>query len=86
MEMYAIRDKKAETFFQPMYMPHHASAVRQFSTAIQKGEGDLANYPDDFDLYYIGTYDQKTAMHSNVTPELIITGKAIKNPPAPRPA
>lgn len=79
MEMFAVKDKKADQFFQPIYVIHRAQAVRQFSTAVQKGEGDMHLYPDDFDLYYIGTYDQQTAIHNNVTPELIAQGKAFVN-------
>lgn len=79
MEMFAIRDKKADQFFPPIYAHHHAQAVRQFSTAVQKSEGDLHLYPEDFDLYFIGTYDQQTATHHNVTPEVIAQGKAFSN-------
>jgi len=79
MEMYAVKDKKADQFYQPIYTAHHAQAVRQFQTAIQKSDGDLHNFPGDFDLFYIGSYDQQTATHKNVTPELVAQGKALTN-------
>lgn len=57
LKMYAVRDAKAETFNPPFYKHTHGEAERDFVTLVNDGKSTLNQYPDDFDLYYIGSYD-----------------------------
>ncbi len=60
--MTAIRDSKAESFNQPMLHRTLAEAERQFSLHVnEKNPNNFLNqYPEDYDLYKIGSYNEKT--------------------------
>lgn len=57
LKMYSIRDSKAEIFNAPFYKKTHGEAERDFTTLVNDEKSTVAQYPDDFDLYYVGTYD-----------------------------
>lgn len=58
----AIHDTKAEAFAQPMFFQAVGQAVRAFIDAVSDGDpkSNLANHPEDFNLFRIGTYDDQT--------------------------
>lgn len=55
--IYAIRDKKAEAFMQPYYANTPGLAIRTFETNVNQQDSIFNAYPDDFELYEIGTFD-----------------------------
>jgi len=59
MNLYSIRDKKANDFGTPMAMPTDAHAVRAFQQEVNRADtGNMLNqYPEDFAIYKIGTFD-----------------------------
>lgn len=57
LKVYSIRDAKAEIFNPPFYKKTHGEAERDFSTLCRDEKAMPAQYPEDFDLYYLGTYD-----------------------------
>lgn len=74
---YSIRDTKGEVFNLPFYKKTHGEAERDFKTLIQtKNEQSLpSKYPEDFDLYYVGDYDDiKGQFKSLDTPQHVVKG------------
>lgn len=59
--MYSIKDAKG-AFNMPFYKNYHGEAERDFQTLVNdtKGENAVNMYPQDFDLYYLGQYDEIT--------------------------
>jgi len=56
--LFSTFDRKAEVFARPFCERSTTSAMRAFSAAVQHPEsGALHEYPEDFDLYLIGTFD-----------------------------
>lgn len=78
MTMTVIRDSKAEAFNLPMLHRTIEEAKRQFSLHVnEKNQDNLLNlYPEDYDLYEIGSYNQKTGTLEKLDTPLHIT-KAI---------
>lgn len=71
--IYAIRDTKAECFHNPFYQATHGEAERAFRTAVNDDKTTINKYPEDFDLYYLGEYDDNTGkMQPLDTPQHII--------------
>ncbi len=74
----AVKDRAAETYGRPMFVPAIGVALRSFSDEINRNDpnNQLFNHPDDFDLYDLGTFDDSTAQFEikNI-PELLILGK-----------
>lgn len=60
--MYSIRDGKAEIFNTPFFKLTHGEAERDFRTAVNDDKTTLSRYPEDFDLYYLGEYDDNKGL------------------------
>lgn len=74
--VYSIRDNKT-AFMQPMLDINDKAAIRNFKLAVANSPtgASMAVYPEDFDLYRIGTFDNETGVVSPTTvPELIYSG------------
>lgn len=77
LKAYSLRDAKAEIFSPPFYKKTHGEAERDFTTLARDEKSTVYQYPDDYDLYYIGIYDDNTGSFKSLdTPQHII--KAIQ--------
>jgi len=56
-KMYSVRDSKAEVFGSPFYKRTHGEAEREFTTLANDPQSTVNKFPEDFDLYYVGSYD-----------------------------
>lgn len=77
----SVKDRAADAFGRPMFVPSIGVAIRSFSDEInrQDAENQLFNHPDDFDLYEMGEFDDNTglfALHDQ--PKLVSLGKQVK--------
>lgn len=76
-KVYSIRDAKAEIFNLPFFKKTHGEAERDFNTLVNDDKSSVHAYPDDFDLYYVGTYDDCTGKLLTLdTPQHIV--KAVQ--------
>jgi len=79
LKMFSIRDTKAEIFNPPFFKHTHGEAERDFSTLVNDEKSMPSKYPEDYDLYYVGTYDDQTGKLSPVdTPEHLIKAIQVK--------
>lgn len=62
LKIYTIRDQKAECFNTPFFQKSHGEAERAFTQLVNDDKSMVHQYPDDFDLYYVGTYDDNTGV------------------------
>lgn len=77
LKIYSIRDSKGEHFKPPFYKHTHGEAERDFTTLCRDEKSTVSQYPDDFDLYYLGIYDDQTGKIASLdTPQHIV--KAIQ--------
>lgn len=78
-KIYSIRDQKAEYFTQPFYSKTHGEAERQFTTWCNDPQTAMHKFPEDFDLYHIGTLDDQTGKIDSLdTPHHIVKAVQIK--------
>lgn len=56
-KLYAIRDSKGEAYGPPFIQKTHGEAERTFQELSNDGKSQIAKYPEDFDLYYLGVWD-----------------------------
>jgi hypothetical protein len=59
-KMYTIHDSKAEIFHPPYVKHSHGEAERDFTTAVNDERTNMNKYPEDFNLYYVGSWDDNT--------------------------
>lgn len=77
LKVYSIRDSKTEIFNTPFFKKTHGEAERDFRTAVNDEKTSLNKYPEDYDLYYLGTYDDNDGkLQALDTPQHVI--KAVQ--------
>lgn len=73
-------DKKALTFIETSMVQNTGVAVRGFTGAVNNSQGDnnLYKWPDDYELYTLGTYNPRTGQLFPDEKRLIATGENVK--------
>jgi hypothetical protein len=56
----SIRDAKAEIFNKPFYQNTHGEAERTFRTIVNDDSTAVSKYPEDYDLWYLGEFDDNS--------------------------
>jgi len=76
-----VKDRAADAYGRPMFVPSTGVAIRSFSDEINRNnaENQLYNHPDDFDLYELGQFDDNTGLFNlHEQPKLLSLGKQVK--------
>lgn len=58
--LFSIRDAKANSFGPPFAKYSRGEAEREFTTITRNEQSTISKFPEDFDLWEIGTIDQET--------------------------
>lgn len=78
--LYSIRDSKGEIYHTPHPAPTDKAAVRNFGLVVNDPKTHPGMFPEDFDLYYIGEYDDQTGKIAALdTPHHVIKGVHLKS-------
>lgn len=79
LKAFSIKDTKVGIFNAPWFQPSHGEAERSFMKLANNQNSDISSYPQDFDLYHIGSYDDETSQLSNEqVPTLVMKGVDAK--------
>lgn len=62
LKAFALRDQKAECFHTPFFQKTHGEAERSFRELCKDQKSMVNKYPDDYDLYYLGQYNDQTGI------------------------
>lgn len=76
----SVKDRAAEVFNRPFFVPHRNVAVRDFTDEVNRSAADnqLNKHPDDFDLYLLGTFDDNTGTFSmEEQPVVLVRAKDV---------
>lgn len=79
LQIVVVRDRAADVFGQPFYVHTVGMAIRNFSDEINRADdkNPLYKHPADFDLYYLGEYDDAGATFDIGPPRQIAVGKDL---------
>lgn len=71
LHVFSIYDKKVGNYSAPFYSNHVANATRIFSDLVNTPNSDslINKYPEDYDLYKVGIFDDTTANLLNLDGE-----------------
>jgi len=58
---YAIYDNKARVYSHPFFTNTDETAQRIFTTMASDGQSNISKFPSDFELFFVGDYDDATA-------------------------
>jgi len=62
LKVFAVRDSKTQTYGQPWFQQTVGEAERSFKTLVNDEKSMPNKYPEDFDLYELGSYDDQTGV------------------------
>lgn len=57
LKVFVLRDSKSETYLPPFYQKSHGEAERTLRTWCENKESMVGKYPEDFDLFFLGEWD-----------------------------
>lgn len=81
MIVCAVKDRAADAFARPMFVPSIGIAIRSFSDEVNRNdpENQMFNHSDDFDLYELGEFDDGTGLFVlHDVPKVVSLGKQVK--------
>lgn len=72
--IFTVRDNKAEAFMRPFFARARGEAIRSFGDEVNTKDTMLNKYPADFELFYLGEFDEVTAGVKALSPESLGSG------------
>lgn len=78
MKLYSVRDIATGTYANPFAQQSHAAAIRSFKQLAndKQSQNMVAQFPSDYELYYVGRFDQDTGrLEEEQAPEKIANGQ-----------
>lgn len=79
LEVFAVKDTKGGMFLTPMHARSHGEAERMFKEATSDERSLICKYPEDYDLYHLGKFDDQTGKYDlKPAPEHIVNALNIK--------
>lgn len=80
LRIFSIRDAKAEIFNPPFYKHTPGEAEREFTRLAKDDKSQVFQFPDDYDLYMLGTYDDQSGKITSLdTPQHIVKAVQVKD-------
>ena len=77
INLYAVFDKSAGAYMSPFQSLNDNQAIRSFGKACLNPEA-FGQYPTDFSLYKIATYDDSNGKITNMDPDPVHIITAVK--------
>jgi len=86
-QVVALHDVKARAFLIPVFVPHIDLALRSIAHGCNSNPGHpLHDYPQDFTIYHLGTFDDTSATFTTFAQPLSLgLVSNLKDVQAPRP-
>lgn len=78
-KMVVVRDRAADVYNTPAFVPSLGIANRSFADEINRVDpnNQLNKHPEDFDLFYLGEFDDNTGEFDACRPQQIAVGKDV---------
>lgn len=58
--MISVKDRALNAFMRPFFAQTKNQAIRMFTDEINRKDSEMGGHPDDYDLWYLGTWDDET--------------------------
>lgn len=80
MKIIAIKDRAIDAYGQPIFVRATGQATRSFIDEINNEKSEMAKHPEDYDLYLLGEYDERSGqVQSEPIPALLLRGQDVIN-------
>jgi len=78
LKMFSIYDRKAEVHQPPLYCHNIGHAMRVFQDVFRTPDSVLSRYPEDFQVFEVGTFDDQSALIVGLDkPHLVCPGTEL---------
>lgn len=78
-KVYSIRDTKSGVYWQPLHQKTHGEAERTFKSLVEDEKTLIHKYPEDFELYYLGEFNDETGKVDFLdTPQHVVAAVQLK--------
>lgn len=78
LKVFSVKDTKGGMFLSPMLARSHGEAERMFKQATTDEKSLICRYPEDYDLYYLGEFDDATGKYDlKPAPEHIVNASSL---------
>jgi len=77
----AVKDRAADAFMRPFFVPRVEMAIRSFTDEINRSASDnpIYQHPEDYDLYELAIFDEDTGQFDpNEQLKLLVRGQDVK--------
>jgi hypothetical protein len=78
-ECFTIYDSKANHFATPFFSHTIETALRALKSQVNKGQGPLHDFPEDYILFHIGRYNPETGQLEPESPRSIANCVTLKD-------
>lgn len=80
LKVFSVRDQKASIFNAPFYAHTPGEAERNFTRLAKDSQSMINQFPEDYDLYELGTYDDQTGLVTSLdTPRHLVKAVQVKD-------
>lgn len=62
LQIFTVRDSKAEAFMSPFFMQANGQAIRAFADSVNGQNEQFSKHPEDYSLWHLGSYDEATGV------------------------
>jgi hypothetical protein len=69
VSIFSIHDSKLGSFLQPFFSANKATAIRSVVQTLKDGDTNFSKFPSDFNLYFLGFFDDDSGSFESVIPE-----------------
>lgn len=75
-----VRDQKSAAFGRPFFTTTKGTAIRGFDDEVNRAheQNDMYNHPEDFGLFYLGTFNDADGSFDTGIPQHLIQADQVK--------
>lgn len=77
MQVFAIYDAKVGAFGHPIFVRSEGEAVRSFTTVVRQPGSQIHEFPQDFALYALGSFDEKEGLFNCGQPRQVVSANVV---------
>lgn len=71
--VYSLYDEASQSFNVPFYTVHEQEAIRHIGALLLDKNSMVSNFPQDFKLYKLGTFDTSSGVITSLDVPLLVT-------------
>lgn len=77
VQCYAVFDAKVAQFHLAIFDLKHEGAIRQFSDNVNDPKTVWNRHPEDYSLWFVGSFDTEKGMLQDYVPENLVNASAV---------